>query len=683
MTGEWTTPVEVIGWTLLHFVWQGTLIALALGVLLFFLPATWARARYLVACTALVVMALAPLATAAAIARGETTLAAPAAWAAASPTPAIGAGETRDSAPAALGIVGAADRWLGWLVVAWAFGVLLSATRLAGGWWQARRLLRDGTSPVGPEWTTLVARLSRSMGVGGRVRLLRSARVHVPLVVGSVKPVLLLPAAALAGLSPQHVEAILAHELAHIRRHDYLVNLLQSAIETVLFYHPAVWWVSHTIRVEREHCCDDLAVRACGDPLLYARALTTLETLRGDAFGVAMAASNGSLLSRVRRILGQRTPAPVASSGWVVASLTAIMVAGAGAGGTVVDPARWMAEVAPAAEAIALTTGITGAAQGTWVVPAPVDAVQEQQGPRAPAVQPDSPEPPLAAPPEEARLETPSPEGLWAEGLEQTIEAAMEAAAAALETALRRVQEDPAVMAALERTLQESLALAERALRDAEPALAHFASGAVEEAVREASRELQNLGTELQRELGTLQERTPRMREEARERRDEARQTREQARRDAVHARDLHRRARLLAAEASRLSARAARMQAAGGEQISPERLRALETLAQQLSEQARAIAAEARQLQPAAPRTPDTPRAPRRPRSPRPLAPAVPPSDDVPAPPAPPAPPALPAPAAPPAPSVEPAPPLPPAVAPPPPPRRSGRLLGARAPAC
>jgi beta-lactamase regulating signal transducer with metallopeptidase domain len=678
MTGEWTTPVEVIGWTLLHFVWQGTLIALALGVLLFFLPATWARARYVVACTALVVMALAPLATAAALARGETALAAPAAWAAASPTPAIGAGATRDYAPAAqaaLGIVGAADRWLGWLVVAWAFGVLFSATRLAGGWWQARRLLRDGTSPVDVEWTMLVARLSRSMGVGGPVRLLRSARVHVPLVVGSVKPVLLLPAAALAGLSPQHVEAILAHELAHIRRHDYLVNLLQSAIETVLFYHPAVWWVSHTIRVEREHCCDDLAVRACGDPLLYARALTTLETLRGDEFGVAMAASNGSLLSRVRRILGQRAPAPVASSGWVVASLTAIMVAGAGAGGTVVDPARWMAQVAPTAEAIALTTGITGASQGTLVVPAPVDAVQEQQGRRAPAEQPDSAEPPVAASPEEARSGTPSPEGPWAEGLEQTIEAAMEVAAAALETALRRVQEDPAVMAALERTLQESLALAERALRDAEPALADLASGAVEEALREASRELQNLETELQRELGTQQERTPRMREEARQQRQEARRALAQARRDGQRARDMHLHARLLAAEASRLSARAARMQAAGGEQISPERLRALETLAQQLAEQARAIAAEARQLQPAAPRTPDTPRAPRSPRSPRPLAPAAPPSVDVPAPPAP---------AAPPAPGVEPAPPVPPGpVAPPPPPRQSGRVAGATAPAC
>ena len=92
------------------------------------------------------------------------------------------------------------------------------------------------------------------------VRLLESARVSVPIVVGWIKPTLLVPAAVLGGLAPSELEAVLAHELAHIRRHDYLVNLLQSAVETLLFYHPGVWWVSHVVRVEREHCCDDLAV---------------------------------------------------------------------------------------------------------------------------------------------------------------------------------------------------------------------------------------------------------------------------------------------------------------------------------------------------------------------------------------------------------------------------------------
>ena len=122
-----------------------------------------------------------------------------------------------------------------------------------------------------------------------------------------MKPVVLLPASALAGLTPQQLEAILAHELAHIRRHDYLVNLLQTLVETLLFYHPAVWWLSRRIRIERENCCDDLAVSLCGDPCTYARALADLEALRGPARSLAMAANGGSLLQRVRRLLGAPT----------------------------------------------------------------------------------------------------------------------------------------------------------------------------------------------------------------------------------------------------------------------------------------------------------------------------------------------------------------------------------------
>ena len=88
--------------------------------------------------------------------------------------------------------------------------------------------------------------------------------------------VILLPISTLSGLSREQIEMILAHELAHIRRHDFFVNLLQATVETLLFYHPAAWWISRRIRVEREHCCDDIAVDVCGNPLQYARALTRL-----------------------------------------------------------------------------------------------------------------------------------------------------------------------------------------------------------------------------------------------------------------------------------------------------------------------------------------------------------------------------------------------------------------------
>jgi ketosteroid isomerase-like protein len=118
-----------------------------------------------------------------------------------------------------------------------------------------------------------------------------------------------VPASALAGLTPEQLEAVLAHELAHVRRHDYLVNLFQSLVETLLFYHPAVWWISKRIRVEREHCCDDLAVGLCGDPLTYVLALISLEELRVHApAALALAATDGELLRRTRRLL--RLPPP-------------------------------------------------------------------------------------------------------------------------------------------------------------------------------------------------------------------------------------------------------------------------------------------------------------------------------------------------------------------------------------
>jgi hypothetical protein len=131
----------------------------------------------------------------------------------------------------------------------------------------------------------------------------------------------------LSGLSPWQLDAILAHELAHVRRHDYLVNLLQAAVETLLFYHPAVWWLSNEVRRERESCCDDLAVELCGDRLAYARALAELEGLRLSPPRLALAADGGALMERVRRLVG----APVRRSrrSWLVGLLAlALLPAG-------------------------------------------------------------------------------------------------------------------------------------------------------------------------------------------------------------------------------------------------------------------------------------------------------------------------------------------------------------------
>jgi uncharacterized protein (TIGR03435 family) len=143
-------------------------------------------------------------------------------------------------------------------------------------------------------------------------------------VLGWLRPVLVLPIAALAALTPEQVEAILAHELAHVRRHDFVVNLLQTLVEIVLFYHPAVWWISRRIRIEREHCCDMVAVSLCDDPVAYCQALTDLESHRASRHVLALGATDGSLLERVRRVLGE----PPRREAWSGRVSSAALIAG-------------------------------------------------------------------------------------------------------------------------------------------------------------------------------------------------------------------------------------------------------------------------------------------------------------------------------------------------------------------
>ena len=152
--------------------------------------------------------------------------------------------------------------------------------------------------------------------------------MEVPTVIGWLRPVVLLPAATLTGLSTEQMEMILAHELAHVRRNDFFVNLMQAVVETLLFYHPAVWWISHRIRVEREHCCDDVAVSVSGKPLVYARALTRLEELRVEDAQAFVAANGGSLIGRIRRLAGTRIESPNAPSRFVAgAALLTVLLA--------------------------------------------------------------------------------------------------------------------------------------------------------------------------------------------------------------------------------------------------------------------------------------------------------------------------------------------------------------------
>src|SRR5688572_4439559 len=307
---------QAIGWALLQFIWQGTLIAALTAALLTALRRSAADVRYVVATIGLALMLTMPMVTTVQSMRSAPPPAAAAAMTPGEPgqsranvTPALrGADDlaVATPAPAAPAIPRVPmEQWLPVFVALWLAGVALLTLRLLSAWMWVQRLKSRGAIVAGDSIRQIAARLTRRLHITRTVRLLESPAVDVPTVIGWIKPVVLLPASVLAGLTPQQLEAILAHELAHVRRHDYLVNLLQTAVETLLFYHPAVWWLSHRIRVERENCCDDLAVAAIGNRVEYGRALLALVELRGSATALALSARGGSLLDRVRRLFGR------------------------------------------------------------------------------------------------------------------------------------------------------------------------------------------------------------------------------------------------------------------------------------------------------------------------------------------------------------------------------------------
>jgi len=290
-----------LGWTLLHFVWQGTAIALLYALIRGLTGRTLpARARYALACVALAAMALAPAATY--LWTGSPAAAAPATQLVLTP---LG---PRSVQPASIPAASGWQQALPWIVMAWFAGVAAFSIRLAAGWIAAARLRTSRNHLAPPGCQQMLDRLIARMRIARPVRLLVSTLVESPSVIGWLRPVILAPAGILTGLSPEHIEALLAHELAHIRRHDYLVNVLQGVVESVLFYHPGVWWLSHQIRTEREHCCDDLAVAVSGDVLTYARALAELESTRPAHAQAVLAASGGSLVRRIRRLIDPARP---------------------------------------------------------------------------------------------------------------------------------------------------------------------------------------------------------------------------------------------------------------------------------------------------------------------------------------------------------------------------------------
>ncbi len=313
-----------LGWTLLHFIWQGAACAGGLAIALRGIPAREANRRYVTSCTALLLAAFLPALTFLIYRQGFL----PAELRTYDPTSGVLIAIPRSQnalppLPAAVEYpdwVMAVERVFPPLIAAWMFGACLFGVRLGVCWVRLQNMRFRYVRPAEERLRRRLEEIAASIGVHRPVWLLESAITPVPTLVGWLRPTILIPASAVTGLSPAMLEAVLAHELAHVRRHDYVVNLVQSALEVLFFYHPATWWISKRIREERENACDDLAVATIGNPGALGKALATLEMLKPPAPPrLAMAATGGSLYARISRLVlpptstgHERSPLPFA-----------------------------------------------------------------------------------------------------------------------------------------------------------------------------------------------------------------------------------------------------------------------------------------------------------------------------------------------------------------------------------
>ena len=316
---------RALGWTLLHSLWQGALIGLLAALALGLTRQCSAVIRYRLAFGALTLLIVSFAATLHWVSRSD------------GPLTIASDGLVVSPVFGGLGATGwlflvrsTMSPWIPWLLVGWMLGFTFRLVQLGRAMaWLYGPGLRS-LQPPPTEWQTRFESLRQRLQVKCRVALGVSDQVDSLVVLGWLKPVVLIPAAALLVLSPEALEAVLVHELEHVRRMDFLANVIQSFAEALLFYHPAVWWLSRRIRQEREHCCDDAAVQACGDPILYASALARLEELRCQPHlipDLAPAASGGRLMSRIKRILRPNLNQDIAQP-WMAFAPALLLLAG-------------------------------------------------------------------------------------------------------------------------------------------------------------------------------------------------------------------------------------------------------------------------------------------------------------------------------------------------------------------
>jgi beta-lactamase regulating signal transducer with metallopeptidase domain len=333
-TGGLESAVVRTALVLMHSLWQVLLVVNVVAILLAVLGRATPNVRYTVALVGLLMLPAFPLVTwfvveptrqpdvasaTASVAEFESKLL--------RSTPPLSETTFEKFTRLAGGIDRYCRQHAAWLAAAWGIGVAAFALRFLAAWLAVWKLHRTTSDDIPHSVNETLHRLLKSMGMSPSIRLSATDRVDGPAVVGWLRPLILLPAQMLTGLSSDDLTHILAHELAHIRRHDYAVNLVQCVIEMLFFHHPAVWWLSHQVREEREHCCDEIAIAACGDRFAYARSLATLDDMRPEPrpLVLALGTRGGRLMNRIRRLLGVPTPS-VGGSGAIVLAGMALVV---------------------------------------------------------------------------------------------------------------------------------------------------------------------------------------------------------------------------------------------------------------------------------------------------------------------------------------------------------------------
>lgn len=319
--------VDRLGLTLLHFLWQGSIVALIYAAVRKFARKLSPNGRYLLACAALMAMAITPILT-------WTQLSAPSPESIAAtfttPMSAPQANSTRFISVSLTSNAAHTRTWpfLAWVDAIWFTGVTAFSLRLFGSCMLAERLRHRMVRPASAEWQRTLDRFKTRVDISRPVRLLVSGALRAPAAIGWLRPIVLVPAGVLTGLPAEQIEALMVHELAHIRRHDYLLHILQSALEAAFFYHPAVWWISGHMRAERELCCDDIAVSITGDAVIYARALSQFDSASW-LWPAVIAANGGSLVSRIARLLGKPSTTRKPSNWAGTASASILLAIGA------------------------------------------------------------------------------------------------------------------------------------------------------------------------------------------------------------------------------------------------------------------------------------------------------------------------------------------------------------------